>query len=235
MARVAGVDGCKDGWFIVLRDLSSGVCSYRIETDLRRFVIAPDPPIIIAIDIPIGILDEAVRGGRECDRAARKLLGSPRCSSVFSPPIRGALKQNSFSGAVAANRQSSSESIGISQQCFALFEKLREADETATPELQDRLREVHPELCFYELAGQRPMKFRKKLRVGYDERKTFLREYDNIIREFHETRILAASRDDFLDACAACWSAQRIFEGKAICIPQIPPRDSRGLRMEIWR
>ena len=39
--------------------------------------------------------------------------------------------------------------------------------------------------------------------------------------------------DDLLDACACAWSASRIAEGRAFAFPQNPPRDARGLRMEI--
>jgi len=42
----------------------------------------------IAIDIPIGLLE----GPRVCDKAARKLLGQPRGSSVFPAPCRPALE-----------------------------------------------------------------------------------------------------------------------------------------------
>ncbi len=41
--------------------------------------------------------------------------------------------------------------------------------------------------------------------------------------------------DDILDACAACWTAARILRDNAIRIPKRPPRDKRGLVMEIWR
>ena len=40
--------------------------------------------------------------------------------------------------------------------------------------------------------------------------------------------------DDMLDACAACWTAERICSGTAVCIPPAPALDSRGLRMAMW-
>jgi predicted RNase H-like nuclease len=43
------------------------------------------------------------------------------------------------------------------------------------PRLQDRIKEVHPELSFYELNAQRPMGHRKKSE-GESERKGLLRE-----------------------------------------------------------
>jgi predicted RNase H-like nuclease len=53
------------------------------------------------------------------------------------------------------------------------------------------------------------------------------------ILEAHATGGVA--RDDILDAMAACWTAERIVSGEALCLPDDPPRDARGLRMEILR
>jgi predicted RNase H-like nuclease len=41
--------------------------------------------------------------------------------------------------------------------------------------------------------------------------------------------------DNILDAHAACWIAERIYKGTAVRIPENPPVESRGLRMEMWR
>lgn len=41
-------------------------------------------------------------------------------------------------------------------------------------------------------------------------------------------------RDDFLDACAALWTAGRTYRGIAKRIPDFPECDSRGLDMAIW-
>ncbi len=49
-------------------------------------ILALQPELLrAAIDIPIGLLDHPAQGGRECDRAARRVLGRGRQSSVFSP------------------------------------------------------------------------------------------------------------------------------------------------------
>jgi predicted RNase H-like nuclease len=45
---------------------------------------------------------------------------------------------------------------------------------------------------------------------------------------------LRAGRDDFLDACAALWTAERIFRGTAGRIPEIIERDARSLDMAMW-
>ena len=47
-------------------------------------------------------------------------------------------------------------------------------------------------------------------------------------------RDLGAAADDILDACAVAWTASRVVEHKAIRLPNDPPLDGRGVRMEIW-
>ncbi len=44
-----------------------------------------------------------------------------------------------------------------------------------------------------------------------------------------------AKPDDLLDACIACWTAERVAAGSAIVTPGTALVDSRGLRMELWR
>jgi predicted RNase H-like nuclease len=84
MSWVAGVDGCRAGWVVVLLQRRSK--KYESEVRLcHNFaeVLALEPqPVVIAIDMPVGLLDTPQLGGRECDRRARKLLGR-RASSIF--------------------------------------------------------------------------------------------------------------------------------------------------------
>jgi hypothetical protein len=39
---------------------------------------------------------------------------------------------------------------------------------------------------------------------------------------------------DVVDALAAAWTARRIADGEAQRIPELPEKDARGLRMEMW-
>jgi predicted RNase H-like nuclease len=40
--------------------------------------------------------------------------------------------------------------------------------------------------------------------------------------------------DDVLDALAAMWTAERVLAGTAVRLPENPPVDDVGLRMEMW-
>ena len=100
------------------------------------------------------------------------------------------------------------------------------------PERQATVFEVHPELSFYEMADGVPAMHRKKDKAGFDERSRCLGAAG-----FPDPVSLALWRPSgvALDACAACWTARRIVNGIAVCIPAEPPTDDRGLRMEMWR
>jgi len=237
MPWVAGVDACRAGWFVMMRQVRSGrvVCS--VVPSFDALLSIDERPSIIAIDMPIGLLEQAVPGGRECDRQARGLLGAPRASSVFSPPVRQALRAATYGDACSINAACSACGLRLAKQCFGLFPKLREVDERMTPDRQVVIREAHPELCFYELNGCRSIRDGKKTRQGLKQRRGLLSKAGllgtaalSAALSFRGVRV-----DDVLDAWVLSWTAERILRRKAVCVPRQPPLDSKGLRMEIWR
>lgn len=236
MAIIAGVDGCAAGWIVVIRDTESRRLSRCIAPDFLTVLDKTRGAGIVAVDIPIGLLDAAVPGGRACDMAARKLLGPKRGSSVFPPPVRAALDCLVYPQALQANRGSSSAGIGISRQCFAILPKIREVDRVITPELQRKIREIHPELCFFALNGGCAITHPKRSAEGKDVRLVLLQKhgFGSLSSEAVQPIPPGVESDDILDACAACWTAERICSGAAVCIPPSPARYSRGLRMEMW-
>jgi predicted RNase H-like nuclease len=235
MPWVAGVDGCRDGWFVVFYEIETGETNHEFIEKFPDLLDLSKCPQVIAVDIPIGLLDAAEHGGRMCDREARKLLG-PRASSVFPPPVRGAIQRGDYESANLTNQSSSPLKIGISLQAFGISKKIKEVNDMIIPILQDKIFEVHPELCFMEIAGY-PMTHPKRTVEGYLERKKILTEFRDIIERLEEERPRNVAKDDILDACAACWTAIRIQSkpNHAVSIPANPPVDSRGLRMEMWR
>ena len=185
MVLVAGVDGCKAGWFVVYADpKTKRPFRWECITRLAEIMKQPEKPSVVAVDIPIGLLSSAQRGGRECDIAARKLLGSGRASSVFPPPSRPALAHpDDYRAASDANRRSSSDGIGISKQCFSIIPKISEVDDFIDPTLQVVVKEIHPEVCFWLMAGQRPNQYAKKRRPGKKNGLGFWREQDLVVSE----------------------------------------------------
>ena len=231
-----GLDGTPRGWVAAV--LAPGkpprLLALPHLTDLLDHPDLPGPGSLIAgIDMPIGLLDMAVRGGRECDRAARRLLGR-RAASVFSPPARPALAQNDYRAAITAN------GLGLSKQCFHIFPKLREVDAFITPRRQQWLFETHPEVSFALMTRGTPCVHNKKTPQGRAERVERLVDQEFARADIEpwltpgRLRELSARTDDVLDALACAWSAARIARNEAVTLPDHPPLDVRGLRMEIW-
>ncbi len=233
---VAGLDGCPGGWIAVLLDVA-GQHAPRLMM-LRSFwdvLNVPERPQIVAVDMPIGFAEVARPGGRACDAAARERLGA-RKSSVFSAPCRRALYTTSYENACNANAQSGENAPKISKQVFGIFDKMREIDARITPDMQSRIFEVHPELSFALLRDNVPCEYPKKTDAGRAERLQAL-EKAGFDKEFLQatrfTPFSDARPDDFLDACASAWSAQRILLGASETLPKKPERDANGLEMAI--
>lgn len=238
MTYVAGVDGYREGWFVALIDVESGRSEHVCAPDFDAVIQAAEKAAIIGVDMPIGLLDQAYPGGRKADIEARRLLGWPRSLSVFTPPVRSALAYDDYDSASQANMDSSPLKISISRQSFGLFKLIREVDAyvSADPARQERIREVHPELSFLEMNGGRALPHGKKSHRGFLERLELL-EFEGLGDGIMDLAGFDCdvSTDDVLDAYACCFTARRILESAAIRVPADPPRDSGGIRMQIWR
>lgn len=230
MSWVAGVDGCRAGWIVVLLRRTQRTWTHQM-TLCPKFadILSLEPmPAVIAIDIPIGLLDQPQSGGRACDRQARQLLGR-RASSIFTPPTRPMLK---------ATRYEHVRTQGLSIQSFNILPKIREVDQLMTPVLQQRVHEAHPELAFMALTGA-SVQYNKKTLDGQKERLRMLaRIFSDIKRTFGSACMAfkrsEVARDDLIDAYVLAWTALRIKTGQASRVPPKPTVDSKGLRMEIW-
>lgn len=229
-----GIDGCRAGWCCVrLSGKEGGSC--RVVPDARGVGDLAAAADAAFIDIPIGLVD-AGPGGRDCDRAARRLLGV-RAASVFSPPARTTLAARDYAQALALNRRATGR--GLSLQAWHIVPKIRAVDTLLRdrPALRGLLREAHPELCFRALNGGEVMQHNKKQPAGQRERLAVLvRWLPSAPALFEEAcaryprRDLA--RDDILDALACAVSA-RAGSGRYRTLPADPPRDGQGLAMEI--
>ena len=73
-SRVVGVAGCNAGWVVVLRDLTHKRHVARVVANFAAVLALPEAPKVIGVDIPIGLLDVAVAGGRTCETDARQLM-----------------------------------------------------------------------------------------------------------------------------------------------------------------
>lgn len=234
---VAGVDGCRPGWFVILAGASAS--SDRPQRVIARrcasfgeVLALTERPVAIAVDMPIGLLDRPLPGGRACDREARKLLRRSRASSVFTPPTRRGLAALTYSDVSRVN------GTGMSKEAFNILPKIRDVDQAIAASDQTRVFEAHPELAFATLAGA-PIRHNKKTPEGRRARvrllrRIFGRAFQDPVRLWLEHGAAQVALDDVVDAYVLAHVAARIRRGSAVRLPAAPPRDRRGLRMEIW-
>jgi predicted RNase H-like nuclease len=178
--------------------------------------------------MPIGFVDTP-RPGRQCEGQARKLLPG-KASSVFPTPCRPALACTTHAHANAVSKELG---IGLNQQTFHLFPKMREVDELlrTRPPLKRMVYEAHPELAFARMNGDTPVLSKKRRPDGYAERCRLLAEHGFACPV---ERLAGAARDDILDAIAVCRTALLIAQGTATRLGPARARDRHGLPMNIW-
>jgi len=234
MTFVLGLDGCPGGWCGARVEVRQGQAGPSAPEVFPMFAAAlATAASVIAVDIPIGLLDAP--GPRACDAQARRLLGRPSASSVFPAPSRQACSVRDYWQASAVNLEVAGRRLN--RQTFNIAPKVAEVDAAMSPGLQTRVYETHPELAFWALNGRESLAHRKKRRAGRDERWALLRSaLPGLPPAAPRPRDMprGCAVDDYLDALAAAWTALCIFEGRAHRAPLSPQKDARGLRMEIW-
>ena len=201
--RVAGVDLASGGWAVVVLEESRVMETFRCATFAEALLVDAQ---VVAVDIPIGILDE---GARPADIAARRFVGR-RAPSVFTTPVRRVLQTPTYAEARRVALDLTGKSI--SAQSYALRDRILEVDEYAHED--ERVIEVHPEVSFREL-GHRPL-LSKHRADGLAERRLLL-EQAGIDLPASVPRI---AEPDLLDATVAAWSARRYALGEALPLPQ---------------
>ena len=229
-----GVDGCKAGWFYFALT-RCGEPDWGIAGTIEWLVsIAADSDRIF-VDIPIGLPDGPE--GRLCDTEARGRLRAPRASSVFSVPVRAALDVATYEEASRINREASGR--GLTPLTFAIMPKIQEVDSLLREREKARasVREIHPEICFWALAGGSPMRDYKKTGAGFAERLALLERFrPSVAADFvqirAEFRCWDLADDDILDAMAAAITASA-DPGALRTLPKHPATDSVGLPMEM--
>jgi predicted RNase H-like nuclease len=228
-----GIDGCKGGWIAV--EFRNGSLSGSVFQNIAS-VVASFPRSLRLIDIPIGLPDKDNPERRACEAEARRLLGS-RHSSVFSAPSRESLSASNYIEACARNADVTG--VKISMQCWGIVPKIKEVDDylahADTP--SQSFREVHPEICFWALNGQRPLIHAKKTKAGFLERRGILERHlpgisklvEDILKRYPRS---AVARDDIMDAACAALTG---FVGQPNLknIPTCAQKDGVGLDMEM--
>jgi predicted RNase H-like nuclease len=230
--KFIGADGCRKGWIAAITDVRS---SWKIDVfeSMRSLWAQHKNASLILVDIPIGL---PFLKTRRCDVEARRLLGPKRSSSVFPAPSRAAAYAASFGAAQGANRKILGG--GLSLQTWWICRKICDVDGLLTNNGKARkiIRESHPEICFWALAGGRSMEHPKKTNEGMAERLDLVQGIDRECGKVYEEALEKykrkdVARDDILDAIVLALTAG--IRGELTRIPAETERDAQGLVMEI--
>jgi predicted RNase H-like nuclease len=237
---LAGVDGCRAGWIVAFVRMPGDETCVRIVPRFADVLAAPEAPAVIAVDVPIGLPERVGRGGRAAENAVRPLLGA-RQSSVFSVPSRATLVTEDYRAACAIALLTSDPPRKISKQLFMIAPKIREVDACLRADgcVVVRVFEVHPEVAFWRLNGERALDEPKKVKgrcyePGLALRRRLLIEAGISAAAANTASPKGAGPDDVLDALACAVTARRIHLGLARPFPDPPERDAFGLPMAIW-
>ncbi|MDI1263650.1 MAG: DUF429 domain-containing protein [bacterium] len=220
--RAVGLDGFSGGWVAVSNDSDRQTISF--PSDIATALALPFD--CAGIDIPIGMTED---GTRDCDVLARQKL-RPHTSRVFTGARRWLWQE--FSNPDKANIEASRRGqTRVSRQLWHLGPKIMEVDAFVRANRTLDIREVHPELVFLRLNGNKPLP-KKKSEEGDQLRRNLLKRngFHELDRWLSEARIgTGAKRDDVLDACAVAYAAHSPHG----CVPESAPLDRHGLPMQI--
>lgn len=161
-----GVDGCRAGWLFVSLP-SHGPARWGVVREIGELVRCASEADRIFVDIPIGLPDGP--GGRACDLEAREKLGT-QGSSVLPAPVRAVLDASGdYEDAKRRSREATGKAISL--QTFAILPRICEVDALMrrTTKARCLVREVHPEVCFWALNGNKAMNRSKKAKEGFCE------------------------------------------------------------------
>jgi predicted RNase H-like nuclease len=218
--RVLGVDGWRGAWVGAL--LAGRSATLLILDDAAALLAVPEVDVL-GIDMPVGLSDD---GARECDRAARRLLGRAG-SSVFPAPVRPVLGCHDYADACAVSRRAAGRAL--SRQTWNLVPAIRALDAALGDPADPRVAEVHPELAFRALDPR--VSAPKATTRGLAERIRALAPVMDVLDALAGAPP-GVPAVDCLDACAAAWSARRISDGTAESVGD-DARDARGRPMRI--
>lgn len=229
---IAGVVPCPGGW-LVLGGRLTGV------------TLLPDDPVVLgrlgdvldyrpqfdaaAIDVPMALPDEPGGGRRGCDEEARGLIGWPRQVAVLPVPSRPALH--------APTRDAAREvEPWLTAGDLRRFRWLREAEAEFQPFHQRTYFSANPELSFYVLNDDVPLRTSPFSQAGIIERMSLIRDrlpgVDDLITQVPPS---GAGQYHLLQAAGLLWTARRAAAHSITRVPLDAEWDDHGLRVELVR
>lgn len=235
--RYLGIDGSKGGWCVA--HLEHGKFTIYHESKLCHILNRFEDIQSILIDIPVGIGSESVC--RNLESVARNELKPYWSSSIFTPPIREALAEDTYAEACSVNAKIIGKKISI--QSWNISRKIVEVDAylVSNPGKKDILHESHPEICFKYLNRGNLLFHRKNKKdsIGIRERLEILswyypEIYDVFNREKKRMNPKVARIDDLVDAICLGIVAQFGFEFGYEKLIGSEIKDEKNIEMSLY-
>jgi len=182
-----------------------------------------------AIYAPMGFEDEPTAPFRPCDEEAREIVGWPRSAAIPPTPSRAALRASTREEALSLEPW-------LTKSDLRRFKWIKQAESEFQPFHQRNWFAAHPDLSFYVLNGDRPVRSSPHTEEGVVERMNLIRSKLPGVEECVTRNPPAgAGQIHLLQAAGLLWTARRAA-GRAINrLPMDPTWDSGGVRMELVR
>jgi predicted RNase H-like nuclease len=114
-----------------------------------------------------------------------------------------------------------------------LLPRYREVADEMSPYRQRVVYEGQPELSFYQLNGDKPLRWSKKREEGRQERRGLLEKNIPGADKILDGELGGSASKHLVDLAALLWTARRVFGHAAVRMPVEGEWDSEGLRQEI--
>lgn len=231
---LAGVVPCRGGWLVAGGKLVGTGLFPEPALVIKQLIDVIDAVpsyTVIALAAQIGLPDKPARRGRDCEQQARRILGWPRLGAILSAPaLPVAAKAKNYEEGMHLNGGQ------LNRVVWGQIKHIREVRDVVQSHIQRNVYEVHPELSFHQLNGDRSLTYGKRSPEGIKERERVLvARMQNVATRVEADPPRGANRVNVLDAYAALWTARRIAARAAVRLPEHPEWNSDGLRMEIMR
>ncbi len=174
----------------------------------------------IVVSAPIGYRDHVNDPPRAAEVAAKKLLGR-RAITIRRAPTRESLARVTFEA-----------SDHLDAVTAAMLPVIRDVASEMSSYRQRVVYEGSPELSFYFLNGETPLRWSKMREEGRRERRALLIAKVPGVERIMDTTMRGVGEQHLLDAAALLMTARRVQSHAAKRIPINPEWDSEGIRME---
>ncbi len=220
---VAGVMPVRKKWLVASAKMAGSTFApeeANLYDTFREVVDARPAFAAVVVGAPIGYRDHLTDPPRGADVAARALLGR-RAMTIRRPPTRETI-----------GRGQSVADDHLDAISATILPVILEVAGEMSGYRQRVVYEGSPELSFYFMNAETPLRWSKKREEGRRERRDLLEKKVPGIDRIIDAHVPGVKEQHLLDAAALLMTSRRVQTRAARRIPREPEWDSEGIRME---